>query len=284
MKKILIPFDFSENAGNALRLAHFIAQRSGGEVVLVNVVEYAPGISPGKEGADAPGVEAEYLGHLFDTLEAHLNKTVSLLRSDQIPVSLKVEAGNVVKILLKLANELACDLIIMGAQGQDRSEEFFTESKNERILRLARVPVLTVRNLKEPFGIKRIVFATDLQLDQKVPLEKIRVFQSLFEAELYLLYINTPNNFMASREIFQQAQQLAAQAQLQDYHLHIESDYSEEMGIMHFAETLDADMVSLATRQRRGLAYFFTGSLTEKIVTHAQRPILAFGMKYGSPI
>ena len=39
MKKILVPFDFSETATNALRFAIDIANQSDGEILLLHIVE-----------------------------------------------------------------------------------------------------------------------------------------------------------------------------------------------------------------------------------------------------
>ena len=45
MKKILVPTDFSEQAGFALDFANQIAEEGGAKIVLLNVVDYPGGMS-----------------------------------------------------------------------------------------------------------------------------------------------------------------------------------------------------------------------------------------------
>ena len=56
------------------------------------------------------------------------------------------------------------------------------------------------------------------------------------------------------------------------------SDKTVEKGIINFAKSIDADLISVSTHGRKGLSHMLKGSLSEDIANHAQSPILTIKM------
>jgi nucleotide-binding universal stress UspA family protein len=67
--------------------------------------------------------------------------------------------------------------------------------------------------------------------------------------------------------------------QLTNYTFTVYDDNTEEDGIIHFAEEINADIIAVATHGRTGLAHLLSGSIAEDIVNHANRPVLTFNLK-----
>jgi nucleotide-binding universal stress UspA family protein len=63
---------------------------------------------------------------------------------------------------------------------------------------------------------------------------------------------------------------------LSNYTLSIFNDLSEEEGIIHFAEAVNADLIAMATHGRTGFAHVLVGSIAEDVVNHARKPVLTF--------
>jgi nucleotide-binding universal stress UspA family protein len=57
---------------------------------------------------------------------------------------------------------------------------------------------------------------------------------------------------------------------------HIYNDVNVEKGILHFAKSIDADLIGMSTHGRKGLSHFFNGSISEDLVNHAKRPVITF--------
>jgi nucleotide-binding universal stress UspA family protein len=67
---------------------------------------------------------------------------------------------------------------------------------------------------------------------------------------------------------------------LKNYTINIFNDITEEDGIIYFAETIEADLIAMATHGRTGFAHVMAGSIAEDVVGHAKRPVLTFVVKH----
>ena len=55
--------------------------------------------------------------------------------------------------------------------------------------------------------------------------------------------------------------------------------FNEEEAILDFAHQQKADLIVMATHQRRGLAHMFMGSITEDTVNHSDIPVLSISIR-----
>jgi nucleotide-binding universal stress UspA family protein len=74
-------------------------------------------------------------------------------------------------------------------------------------------------------------------------------------------------------------QEFVNRYQLDNYQFTIYNDDSEEKGIIHFSEEVNADVIAVATHGRTGLSHLLSGSIAEDIVNHANRPVLTINLK-----
>jgi nucleotide-binding universal stress UspA family protein len=49
-----------------------------------------------------------------------------------------------------------------------------------------------------------------------------------------------------------------------------------EKGILHFAKDSNSDVIAVSTHGRKGISHFLNGSISEDLVNHAKRPVIAF--------
>ena len=143
--KILHPTDFSECAAEAQAVAVDLARRLDAELVLVQVLVEAPLYSEGfisrrqvQTVYDAQRKWSE------ETLEARAEQ----LRQSGIKTSWRVQAGAPHEEIVRTAEEEHADMIVMGTHGRGGLNRMVLGSVAERVIRLARCPVLTVRQLK----------------------------------------------------------------------------------------------------------------------------------------
>lgn len=273
MKKILVPVDFSEQSINAFNLAKVIAKKANSEIFLLNVIEpYMPFSEVGYTAT-----EQDYLSHLKETSASHLQRLLE--DNPEFSIFSQVEIGSIFRVIRDYIQNNNIDLVVMGTQGASGLEEVLVGSNTEKIVRTATCPVLTVRNNLENFEVKALVFATNLRAEQVKAIEMLKNFQGFFGAHLHLVYVNTPNSFLSSQEIKEQSNEFIKKANLNNFTLHVESDVNEEIGVIHAAESLKADIIAMGTHQRKGLAHWFAGSIAEDVVNHANRPVLTFSLK-----
>ena len=83
----------------------------------------------------------------------------------------------------------------MGSSGSSGIEEMLIGSNTEKVVRLSDIPVLVVKKDLDTFNIKNIVFASDFTKEIKKPFLKMIEFANIFDANLALVMICTPNSF-----------------------------------------------------------------------------------------
>ncbi len=288
MKKILVPTDFSAQAEFALDLALEISKKSDSEIILLHVLDIPGGaaFAPGTSSFDAMGapgyanhMDNIYVVQLHDTSKQKLEDKLNEPRFANTNIRYKLQMGNPYHGIAEEISENNVDLVIMGTTGTSGVEEFLIGSNTEKVVRLAKCPVLTVKDKVSAENINNIVFASDFKEDQKVVINELLKIQSLFNAALHLVKINTPGNFEPTRHIKKQIEDFAEANKLKNYSVNIYCDSLEEEGIIYFAEDINADLIALSTHGRTGIMHLLSGSIAEDVVNHSKRPVWTFRLK-----
>jgi nucleotide-binding universal stress UspA family protein len=274
MKKIFVPCDFSEHALQAYEFAMNIAARSGGSVMVLNVI-------------DLPITYETTLGtpvYYFDEnilkdLEAQAKEDFKKMKAQSLHnenTSFSVSFGPVTLKIQEFIEDQKIDLVVMGTRGASGWKEYLIGSNTEKIVRFSKAPVFAIRKSFKLNEIKNIVFPTTLELNQTDLIHHIKELQSFFNATLHLLLVNTPYNFKRTKEDKELLEEYAEHYKLKDYTLNIYDDFFADDGIINFAHQIKADMIGMATHGRKGLAHLFAGSVTEDVVNHVDCPIWTY--------
>lgn len=281
MKKILVPTDFSDQAAYALEVANQIARKAGASIILLHVVEDASITSMHYTGEiDLPNMEDRlFMMKLIEKGKKDMAALAGSKAYADIIIDQELRIGNAYNNIKDIINDHDVDLVVMGTKGSSGLEEFLIGSNAEKVVRHSKCPVLTIHQKLEKFDFKDIVYATALEEEEEQCVRIVKIFQKLYGSKLHLLRVNTPNNFQSDRTSRPELEKFAKKCNLENYDIHIFSEGSEEEGIMYFADSIDADMIAMATHGRRGLAHLLSGSIAEDVVNHAKRPVLTYVIK-----
>jgi universal stress protein A len=147
IKRIVVPTDFSDCAGKALEYAIDFARTWNAEVLLVHVVE--------------PIRHTRFIADVSELLENRRAEAADQLEELQKQIKPRyrncrseVHFGVPFEVIADVAAESKADLIIIATHGHTGLSHVFLGSVAERVVRVARCPVLTVR-FAEPSGSKR---------------------------------------------------------------------------------------------------------------------------------
>jgi len=282
MKKILVPTDFSKPAVLATEVAADIARKSGAELILLHVVEGASEGSFNIEG------EATYSGDwqdkiftlkLIEKAKKQLEKATNDTKLSDVKVRTELKMGSPYHGMNAIISERKVDLVVMGTSGKSDLEQAIIGSNTEKVVRHAHCPVLTVHNKPIRKEFKNIVYATSMEKDEEIFSKIVRRTQQLYDATVHLVRINTPGNFQRDAVVKKYMQDFAKKLQLKNYTINVFNDVSEEEGIVYFADSIEADMIAMATHGRTGFAHVLAGSIAEDVVSHSRRPVLTFVTK-----
>ncbi|NDP22995.1 MAG: universal stress protein [Paludibacter sp.] len=277
MKKILVPYDFSDSAVQAFIFALKIAQQSKGEIILLHAVEFP--VLRDTMLVPTPYFEENYLKDIKVSAEKNFEELKTKWENEGIKIRPVIEHGPTTKTITRIAEENKVDLIVMGTQGATGFKEFLVGSNTEKIVRFSPLPVLAVRKSHELSHIKNIVFPTTLDPTQNKLLTHIKELQNFFSAKLHLLLVNTPHNMKRTSDEKEMMEGYAKDFDLQNYTINTRNDFYESDAIMNFTVEIKADMIAMGTHSRKGLAHLFSGSVAEEVVNHMDCPIWTYTIK-----
>ena len=283
MKKILVPTDFSKPAQIAVEVACDIAKKSGAELTLLHVIEEVTGGSFNVEGQMK--LEGDMEEKLFTlALIKKAKKQMEALLNSSAVAGVKVKSelriGTPFHGMRTIITDKKVDLVVMGTAGQTKVEEMIIGTNTEKVVRHAKCPVLTVHKKPVKTEFKNIVYATALSKDEESFASVVKQMQGLYEdSVVHLVRINTPGNFQRDVVVRKYMQDFAKKQMLKKYTINIFNDLSEEEGIIYFADSINADLVAMATHGRTGFAHVLAGSIAEDVVSHSKRPVLTYVVK-----
>jgi nucleotide-binding universal stress UspA family protein len=283
MKKILVPVDFSKVSNAALEVAAEIAKKAGSEIILLHVVEEATPDSYAVSGewrTDVDWSDRLYTLKLLEKAKAQLEKVVLDPRFSKVKVNGELRLGNAFHGMRAIITEHKVDLVVMGTRGHSKLEELVIGTNTERVVRHARCPVLSVHKKPSKVDFKNIVYATAMHKDEEVFSRIVKTTQQLYNSTIHLVRINTPGDFQRDYVVKEYMEKFAKKLGLKNYTINIFNDITEEEGIIYFAESIDADLIAMATHGRTGFAHIMAGSIAEDVVGHAKRPVLTFVVKH----
>lgn len=140
-KRILLPFDGTAQARQALPHAIAQAEHFGAELLLLEV--FAP--SPSVHGLEKRS--KEWVGRYRASLaRENLQDAAAGAQQRDIPVQVSVTEGHAPTEIVEFAEENGVDLIVMSTSSRSGLGRWLTGSVADRVIRGTDVPVLLVRS------------------------------------------------------------------------------------------------------------------------------------------
>jgi nucleotide-binding universal stress UspA family protein len=142
---ILAPTDFSEGSSSATNYAVRMAAMVDAKLILLHV-----GADPSEHHPTAGAAadiyrlareeQARYARTAMDRLVAELHAN-----QPEVTIEIEYQSGTPHVAILDASDRLAVDLIVMGTAGLTGVSRFLIGSTAERVVRVSKIPVLTVR-------------------------------------------------------------------------------------------------------------------------------------------
>jgi nucleotide-binding universal stress UspA family protein len=135
---ILVPADFSGCSEDAFRLGGALARDYRARLVVLHVPAPPPFVTYG---------ELERALQRPDGYRAELESRLRQVYQTEAPlgVEYRVEEGDPAGEIVRAAQEVGCDLIVMGTHGRAGLDHLLTGSMAEQVIQTAPCPVMTVK-------------------------------------------------------------------------------------------------------------------------------------------
>ncbi len=141
-KKILVPTDGSEYSLKAEEQALFLAKLTGAEVIALSVIEnnFVNTLPLDNEVYDLTKL-------LKQDSEKNIREFEDLNEKehDGVKITPVIKEGSPAKEIIKTAQELDIDLIVIGSSGKSGFDRFLMGSVADKVIKSAKCPVFLVR-------------------------------------------------------------------------------------------------------------------------------------------
>ncbi len=271
MKRLLVPTDFSVYATGAITLAAAISRKTKAPVSLVhNVPTLLHWDSMSEEQ------KREHPEIIAQTQDAQV--TLNEIQKANILKATKTEAvithGITYDQLVRYAANRDAGMIVMGTHGNEHSDRYFIGSNIQKVMRMATCPVLTAKKEFDSDTIRTIVFPSEFEEDAHKHFAPVAELARELKSKVHLLTVNTPYDFSDTRTSTRQMNAFREQYPDLSIEVMIYNHFDPESGILEYAQDVGADLIAMATSERRHHPRYRIG-LTESLVFHAGVPVLS---------
>jgi nucleotide-binding universal stress UspA family protein len=284
---ILVPTDGSDHALEAAEHGAALARVFKADLHVVSAVDIQTAVGPFNAGGLEPEIRARLQADAEEKITA-VTEAIALPGSVQTDIL----TGNAVTEILAYCEDNGIDLIVMGTHGRTGVKRYVAGSVTEAVVRKAEVPVLTVRATDQNHvdTYSDILVPTDGSEFAAAAVEPALEIAATFDARVHALHVVDLGDVAFSAdytlptELINHLQEegeaateeLAARARDAgvDAVTEVLTGYPARE-ILDYAEENDIDMIAMGTAGRTGLSRFVLGSTTERVIRHAEMPVLA---------
>lgn len=254
-KLIVVPWDFTPVAENALAHAVRIGRQVNNEVALLHIVE--PGIKQKAEG------EKKYLlQRVADN--AHVKYGIA--------VSWFIVKGSIFTSIAEFVNEKDANLVVMGTHGMKGMQKL-TGSWALKVIIKSKVPFIVVQDPPSDLGkFHNIVFPVDFRKENKEKIKMAIYMGKYFDSKIHILVSATSDKNLAKRTKINLA--FAVKYFIQnniEYEVHEIPKGKPAERTIEFAQKINADMILIITTKNITFADYALGASEQQIIANSSR-------------
>lgn len=261
-------------------MASHLAEMSKGEIDVFHIVQAALSVKMNSAGEyESLGSNGmQFLSDILQSNQTRLERLTEKYKSDNYQIKLRLKVDDLPDKVAEHIHEENYDLLIVAGHTEYKIDDVFGINHNERIVRLAKKPVLVVNDSAPQKKIKKILVPTDFTDNYEQSAHQLKEIQQFFNAHLEFLHINTPSFFSTTYELDKRIKSFQDMHSFENCDFKVISDKSRKKGILKAAQHLNVDMLALISFQSNQLGRFFKGDITEYVVNHSQLPVMVLNV------
>jgi nucleotide-binding universal stress UspA family protein len=282
IRKILIPFDFSETAELAIEHAVFMAKLHKADIILLHIIEsysFASAITSafGKS-------QSEFEDKMESSAKEKLQQLTEKLHHDSgMKVTHITEKGKIYKKIVSIAEENQADIIIMGTHGVSGFQDFLVGSNTYRVVISAPCPVISVQAHSRKIGFKDIVLPIDNSHSSRQKVKYAVEIAKHYNSIIHIAGMMTMNDVDLQRRFEVKVHQV--QAYLEEHEVaHTVKVFKTDTSpttTMNYASQINADLLIIMTEQEG--SGIFMGNYAQQIINQSKIPVMNIRPDEGDP-
>lgn len=268
-ERIVVPLDGSKLAEIALPYAEELAGRTGRDIVLLSVIEFAD------------HEYRTYLQKVAGMAKQNTHKYSEVYGSDEVGVYLTTRDGNPAEAIVDFVSKWEHKLIVMATHGRSGIGRWAIGSVADKVVRAATSSsVLLIRGKKARADVRqksllqKALVPLDGSVASQAIIPYINQLATRLELALTFLQVVTPNNHIEEDpESYLQTQcdKLERQGITVNYVVRNGSPADE---IIDLADEMGVDLIAMSTRGKNSIAPWSLGSVAQKVLLAGNTPLL----------
>jgi nucleotide-binding universal stress UspA family protein len=254
-KIIVVPWDFTPVAENALAHAAKISRMVRNEVCLLHIVD--KGIKPNEEGE-----KKVLLAHVAEESSKKYN----------MPIGAEISKGSIFSAIADFVNEKDASLVVMGTHGMKGMQKL-TGSWALKVIVKSKVPFIVVQD--PPLDQERyhnIVFPVDFKKENKEKTKMAIYMGKFFESKIHIIVTTStdPSILKKTKINLNFAIRYLIQNNI-EYEIHEIPKGNFPQQTLDFAQRINADLILIVTTKNITFADYMVGASEQYIIANSSK-------------
>ena len=275
--KILVPIGFSEQSILALGQAFNLAKIKNSDVVLLSVVK------------EQSMMQSLFVDDLTDQLKLKVKQKLNELAKQYgdkfgVSVDTMVSKGKIYEQINEVAELISADLIIMGTNGSQGNKSKLIGSNAEKVVRLSKCPVITIKGKDNRIGCENIILPLDLERQTKEKVTYALEYARYWNATIRVVSVVLRDNQEVREKLkknINQVHDFIVKAGVKCSAELIEGGKKITLGnfVFQYEKKFDADLIMIMTKQEELSLSNNISDTARYIINNSEIPVLSIRPK-----
>ncbi|MDC0909335.1 universal stress protein [Flavobacteriales bacterium] len=275
--KILVPIGFSEQSILALSQAFNLAKIKNSDVVLLSVVK------------EQSMMQSLFVDDLTDQLKLKVKQKLNELAKQYgdkfgVSVDTMVSKGKIYEQINEVAELISADLIIMGTNGSQGNKSKLIGSNAEKVVRLSKCPVITIKGKDNRIGCENIILPLDLERQTKEKVTYALEYARYWNATIRVVSVVLRDNQEVREKLkknINQVHDFIVNAGVKCSAELIEGGKKITLGnfVFQYEKKFDADLIMIMTKQEELSLSNNISDTARYIINNSEIPVMSIRPK-----
>lgn len=277
MKKILVPTDFSDYAGEALAYAVELCKNTGGgEITLLNAYPITS-ISPYVYDQLIKSIRKDVSESTLKKLTDEWNKVKKRLKpGNDIKVRFKAIEGKIVESIIEAAKKEKSDIIVMGTKGAGKIKRILFGSIASQVIEKAHCPVLAIPKFAKYKKISSILYVTDCKHHELYNIVDLFEIAKVYNSSVHIVYITDKFKTVGKKELDKFKNDVLKLCNIKKLHFEYVRSNDTEDAVEVYIQLKKVSLIALTTKRKSLFKKVFNKGLARELSFHTKIPLLAY--------
>jgi len=277
VSKILVPIGFSEQSMLALGQALNLAKIKNSDVVLLSVIK------------EQSIMQSLFTDDRSDELKTKIKEKLDGISLEYgkkygIDIDAMVSKGKIYEQINEVSEMISADLIVMGTNGSQGRSSKIIGSNAEKVVRLSKCPVITIKGKDHRDGCENIILPLDLEKETKEKVTYALEYARYWNATIRVVSVVLRDNEEAREKLIKninQVKNFITKAGVKCTAELIEGEKKQTLGdfVFEYEKRFDADLIMIMTKKEE-LSLSNNISVTARyIINNSEIPVMSIRPK-----